>query len=145
MLHAIACVCVRVCVCLSLAPCVCLSMCLCCYMYVPQVKYQVGQDYMSKQAQVNYKMRAILIDWLIQVHLRFTLLQETLYLTISIIDRYLQVSVTCIDSVYICVSTVCCVGLKVVCVCVCGVCCVRACVRVKSRHYSLLLLVYSKT
>ena len=47
---------------------------------------------MAKQAQINSKMRAILIDWLIQVHNRFTLLQETLYLTVSIIDRYLAVS-----------------------------------------------------
>ena len=46
---------------------------------------------MQRQPQVNSKMRAILIDWLIQVHLKFNLLQETLYLTISIIDRYLQV------------------------------------------------------
>lgn len=52
---------------------------------------------MSKQSQVNAKMRAILIDWLILVHVRFTLLQETLYLTISIIDRYLQVRVYIID------------------------------------------------
>ena len=46
---------------------------------------------MQRQPQINSKMRAILIDWLIQVHLKFNLLQETLYLTISIIDRYLQV------------------------------------------------------
>ena len=60
-------------------------------MCVVQAKYQVDPSYLSQQSQVNSKMRAILIDWLIQVHLRFTLLQETLYLTISIIDRYLQV------------------------------------------------------
>jgi cyclin B len=45
---------------------------------------------MSKQTEINEKMRAILVDWLIQVHNRFSLLQETLYLTVSIIDRYLQ-------------------------------------------------------
>jgi len=31
------------------------------------------------------------MDWLIQVHQRFHLLQETLYLTVAIIDRFLQV------------------------------------------------------
>lgn len=36
-------------------------------------------------------MRSILVDWLVQVHLRFHLLQETLYLTVAIIDRFLQV------------------------------------------------------
>lgn len=41
--------------------------------------------------EINSRMRGILIDWLVQVHLRFHLLQETLYLTVSIIDRFLQV------------------------------------------------------
>ncbi len=35
-------------------------------------------------------MRAILIDWLIEVHLKFKLLPETLFLTVNIIDRYLE-------------------------------------------------------
>merc|ERR1719191_187164 len=39
------------------------------------------------------KMRSVLVDWLIGVHLQFHLLQETLYTTVAIIDRYLQVEV----------------------------------------------------
>ena len=35
-------------------------------------------------------MRAVLVDWLIQVHQQFNLLQETLYLTVVILDRFLQ-------------------------------------------------------
>ncbi len=35
-------------------------------------------------------MRAILVDWLIDVHLKFKLLPETLFLTINITDRYLS-------------------------------------------------------
>ena len=35
-------------------------------------------------------MRAILVDWLIEVHLKFKLLPETLFLTINMIDRYLE-------------------------------------------------------
>lgn len=35
-------------------------------------------------------MRAILVDWLIDVHLKFKLLNETLFLTVNIIDRYLS-------------------------------------------------------
>jgi len=35
-------------------------------------------------------MRGILVDWVIEVHLRFRLLPETLFLTINIIDRYLE-------------------------------------------------------
>merc|ERR1712025_876577 len=36
------------------------------------------------------KMRSVLVDWLIQVHSQFNLLQETLYLTVAILDRFLQ-------------------------------------------------------
>jgi cyclin B len=60
------------------------------YMRELEGKYQVEAGYLSRQSKVNSKMRAILIDWLVLVHLRFSLLQETLYLTVSIIDRYLQ-------------------------------------------------------
>lgn len=35
-------------------------------------------------------MRAILIDWLIDVHLKFKLVAETMFLTINLIDRYLE-------------------------------------------------------
>jgi len=37
----------------------------------------------------NEKMRAVLIDWLIEVQQEFRLLQETLFITIDILDRYL--------------------------------------------------------
>lgn len=35
-------------------------------------------------------MRAILVDWIIDVHAKFKLLPETLFLTINLIDRYLS-------------------------------------------------------
>jgi len=35
-------------------------------------------------------MRAILIDWLVDVHIKFKLLPETLFLTVNLIDRYLE-------------------------------------------------------
>lgn len=41
--------------------------------------------------EITDGMRALLIDWLVQVHSRFQLLQETLYLTVAILDRFLQV------------------------------------------------------
>eukprot|EP00568_Trieres_chinensis_P018239 CAMPEP_0183323278 /NCGR_PEP_ID=MMETSP0160_2-20130417/73938_1 /TAXON_ID=2839 ORGANISM="Odontella Sinensis, Strain Grunow 1884" /NCGR_SAMPLE_ID=MMETSP0160_2 /ASSEMBLY_ACC=CAM_ASM_000250 /LENGTH=538 /DNA_ID=CAMNT_0025490607 /DNA_START=28 /DNA_END=1644 /DNA_ORIENTATION=- len=50
--------------------------------------------YMHNQADINAKMRAILVDWLVEVHMKFHLVPETLYLCINIIDRYCsQVSV----------------------------------------------------
>lgn len=47
-------------------------------------------NYMSKQTDINPKMREILIDWLVEVHLKFKLRSETLYLTVNIIDRFLE-------------------------------------------------------
>ncbi|GER52553.1 cyclin, partial [Striga asiatica] len=48
-----------------------------------------AQDYMDSQPEINKKMRAILIDWLVQVHSKFELSPETFYLTVNILDRYL--------------------------------------------------------
>ena len=45
---------------------------------------------MERQTDVNCKMRAILIDWLVEVHLKFKLMVETLYLTVNLIDRFLE-------------------------------------------------------
>lgn len=46
--------------------------------------------YMAFQTDLNEKMRAILIDWIIDVHLKFKLTPETLFLTVNLIDRYLM-------------------------------------------------------
>ena len=35
-------------------------------------------------------MRAVLLDWLIEVHCQFRLLQETLYMAVGILDRFLE-------------------------------------------------------
>lgn len=43
---------------------------------------------MHTQMDINCKMRAILIDWIVEVHLKFKLADPTLYLTCHIIDRF---------------------------------------------------------
>ncbi|KAG9454854.1 hypothetical protein H6P81_007758 [Aristolochia fimbriata] len=48
-------------------------------------------DYMDSQPEINDRMRAILADWLIEVHKKFELMPETLYLTLHVLDRYLAV------------------------------------------------------
>ncbi|XP_047323032.1 G2/mitotic-specific cyclin S13-7-like [Impatiens glandulifera] len=53
-----------------------------------------AHDYIDSQPEINEKMRAILIDWLIEVHHKFELTMETLYLTINIVDRYLASKLT---------------------------------------------------
>ncbi|KAI0031941.1 A/B/D/E cyclin [Vararia minispora EC-137] len=50
-------------------------------------------NYMENQKDLAWKMRGILTDWLIQVHLRFRLLPETLFLAVNIIDRFLSARV----------------------------------------------------
>jgi len=49
----------------------------------------IKKDFL-KGSSINGKMRGVLVDWLIEVHTQFKLLQETLYMTIYIIDKYLQ-------------------------------------------------------
>ncbi|CAI5734881.1 unnamed protein product [Peronospora destructor] len=57
-------------------------------------RYHVTEDIFAKQRSVRPKMRAVLVDWLVEVHQRFELEAQTLYLTINYVDRYLaQVSV----------------------------------------------------
>lgn len=51
---------------------------------------RVAEDYMSRQADINDKMRAILVDWLVDVHIKFKLMPETLFLTVNLIDRFLE-------------------------------------------------------
>ena len=60
------------------------------YLISLENKKRINPNYMLKQTDINEKMRMILIDWLIEVHLKFKLLPETLFLTINFIDRYLQ-------------------------------------------------------
>lgn len=50
--------------------------------------------YMILQTDLNEKMRAVLIDWLIDVHLKFKLTDQSLYIAVDIIDRYLAVAYT---------------------------------------------------
>lgn len=50
----------------------------------------VRPTFMETQRHINERMRSILIDWLVEVHLKFKLVPETLYLTVNLIDRFLE-------------------------------------------------------
>lgn len=50
----------------------------------------VNPAYMAGQEFINEKMRTILVDWLVEVHLKFKMVPESLYITIQVIDRYLS-------------------------------------------------------
>lgn len=53
-------------------------------------QFLASEGYMKIQVDVNEKMRAILVDWLVEVHQKFKLLPETIFLTVNLIDRYLM-------------------------------------------------------
>ncbi|NXE87080.1 CCNB2 protein, partial [Menura novaehollandiae] len=55
----------------------------------PQLQQSVRPHYLDGKT-INGRMRAILVDWLVQVHSRFHLLQETLYMCVAVMDRFLQ-------------------------------------------------------
>ncbi|XP_029353847.1 G2/mitotic-specific cyclin-B2-like [Echeneis naucrates] len=60
------------------------------YLHMLELQQSVKANYM-KGYEITERMRALLVDWLVQVHSRFQLLQETLFLTVAILDRFLQV------------------------------------------------------
>ncbi|XP_020809238.1 G2/mitotic-specific cyclin-B-like [Drosophila serrata] len=61
------------------------------YLYQLEEQQPIFKNHLSGQKEVSPKMRAVLIDWLNEVHLQFELIPETFQLAVAIIDRYLQV------------------------------------------------------
>jgi cyclin-A len=48
-------------------------------------------DYKEKiQKKINASMRAMLIDWLMEVADEYTLIPDTLFLAVNFLDRYLS-------------------------------------------------------
>ena len=63
------------------------------HQYLKSIESQniITSDYITiKQPELNIKMRTILINWLIEVHYKFHLLDETLFICIKILDLYLS-------------------------------------------------------
>ena len=56
-----------------------------------QHKYEIRPDILddSKQRHINWKMRALLLDWMIEVTSEFKLHRETFYLALNYLDRYI--------------------------------------------------------
>ena len=63
---------------------------ICHELFSNEDKYLVDPKYMSIQSDINHRMRAILIDWLIDVHLKYKLVPQTMYIAVNLIDRYLE-------------------------------------------------------
>lgn len=60
------------------------------YMHQLEDKMRPDASYMDIQAEIQWSMRSVLMDWLVQVHNRFTLLPETLFLSVNYVDRFLS-------------------------------------------------------
>jgi len=59
------------------------------YLKENETEYLPKANYMGTQEDINEKMRAILVDWLVDVNVKFKLVPECLFMTWNIIDRYL--------------------------------------------------------
>lgn len=56
-----------------------------------EIKFMLPSNFMQEQNEVTEKMRAYLVDWLAELHFRFKLWAETLYVTVGVIDRFLAI------------------------------------------------------
>ncbi|KAH6987416.1 cyclin-like protein [Ilyonectria sp. MPI-CAGE-AT-0026] len=66
------------------------------YMRELEIKMLPNPHYMDIQTEIQWSMRSVLMDWLVQVHNRFGLLPETLFLTVNYIDRFLSAKIVSI-------------------------------------------------
>jgi len=62
-------------------------------------------NYMKFQTDLVKRMRKILVHWLIEMHYKFRLEQSTLFLGVSLLDRYLCTKQVGRDSLQLCGST----------------------------------------
>ncbi|CEJ82334.1 Putative G2 mitotic-specific cyclin-b [[Torrubiella] hemipterigena] len=68
------------------------------YLHELEIKSIPNHNYMNHQDDLEWKTRGILVDWLIEVHTRFHLLPETLFLAVNIVDRFLSEKVVQLDN-----------------------------------------------
>ncbi|KAK6465140.1 G2/mitotic-specific cyclin [Scheffersomyces coipomensis] len=67
------------------------------YFYELEQRMLPDSEYLFKQRHLKPKMRSILVDWLVEMHLKFRLLPESLFLAINIMDRFMSLEVVQID------------------------------------------------
>lgn len=60
------------------------------YLKKAELNHRAKAGYMKKQPDINNSMRAILVDWLVEVAEEYRLSSETLYLAVNYIDRFLS-------------------------------------------------------
>ena len=55
------------------------------------LEFRIKPNFMKNQKEINCRMRAIIVNWMIEVHDRFKLLHDTLFLSVIIFDRYMSI------------------------------------------------------
>lgn len=60
------------------------------YWRVVEQKVVVSPTYMTRQGDITPKMREILVDWMVEVQLKFKLREESLLLAVHILDRFME-------------------------------------------------------
>ncbi|KAK3614485.1 B-type cyclin [Elasticomyces elasticus] len=55
-----------------------------------EARMVLNPRYMDQQIELQWSMRAILVDWVIRVHGRVNLLPETLFLAVNYVDHFLS-------------------------------------------------------
>ncbi|XP_002132673.2 G2/mitotic-specific cyclin-B-like [Drosophila pseudoobscura] len=60
------------------------------HLYQLEIELPIHKDHLAGQKDITHKMRAVLIDWINEVHQEFNMVEETFQLAVAIIDRYLQ-------------------------------------------------------
>ncbi|KAL3671830.1 hypothetical protein V7S43_002499 [Phytophthora oleae] len=63
------------------------------HLQVEKKRKTIG-TYMGHQIDINAKMRAILVDWLVDVHYKYGLLPQTLHIAVLLIDHFLEKGVS---------------------------------------------------
>lgn len=54
-----------------------------------EVEPRPNPEYMANQRDINLRMRSILVDWLVDVNIKFRMLPQSLFMTVALIDRFL--------------------------------------------------------
>ena len=70
-------------------------------------------DYISIQPEVTKMMRAILVDWLVEVQESFELNHETLYTAVKILDSYMSKKVVQKEDLQLVGATACLIACKI--------------------------------
>jgi len=60
------------------------------HMYQEEKRLAYPKNFLDNQTEIDRKKRSYLVDYLIEVHYKFKMWPETLYVTVGLVDRYLM-------------------------------------------------------